>query len=195
MNLNTYFPEGLNYENYIEVTEDALESEIEIDDPKELVQYYAINLQRMRRIHKTFKFNKAQQRRIDANELDFKFLIISEGWCGDASQIVPVVDRLAEALKVECKFVLRDEHLDLMENYKTNNALSIPIIIGVDSEGEELFRFGPRTERGMELLTNFKDNPDRISKEEFHENLQRYYNDNKGEDVINELLDLIDESK
>ncbi len=195
MSLNTYFTEGLSYENYIEYTEDALEAEIEIDDPQELVQYYAINLQRMRRIHKTFKFSNAQKKRIEAIENNFKILIITEGWCGDASQIVPIVERLAEALKVECKFVLRDQHMDLMENYKTNNTISIPIIVGVDQEGEELFRFGPRPARGMEILTKFKENPDRYSKEEFHEDLQRYYNENKGEDTVNELLDLIDESK
>lgn len=194
MNLTEYINKGLSYEDYITRVEDDLENEIENDDPKEYVQYYALGLQRMNRIFKTFSLNPAQETRVKSTSNNLKLLVITEGWCGDASQILPVVEKLANALNVPTHYVLRDENLELMEKYKTNGAASIPIIIGVNDENEEAFRFGPRPQAGMEMLARFKSNPDTYSADDFHEDLQKYYNNNKGEDIVNEILDLIDEN-
>ena len=194
MNLLNYLNNRFNYEQYITRVEDDLENEIENDDPNEHVQYYALSLQRMKRITKTLKISPVLENRIKASQSNFKLLTITEGWCGDASQILPVVEKLANTLKIESKYILRDENLDLMENYKTNKTIAIPIIIGVSEEGEELFRFGPRTQHGMDLLARFKENPEKYSKEDFHEDLQKYYNTNKGVDIIEEILDLVDEN-
>ena len=194
MNLTEYINKGLSYEDYITRVEDDLENEIENDDPKEYVQYYALGLQRMNRIFKTFKLNPAQETRVKSTANNLKLLVITEGWCGDASQILPVVEKLANALNVSTHYVLRDENMELMEKYKTNGAASIPIIIGVNEENEEAFRFGPRPQAGMEMLSRFKSNPDTYSADDFHEDLQKYYNNNKGEDIVNEILDLIDEN-
>lgn len=194
MNLTEYINKGLSYEDYITRVEDDLENEIENDDPKEYVQYYALGLQRMNRIFKTFSLNPAQETRVKSTTNNLKLLVITEGWCGDASQILPVVEKLANALNVSTHYVLRDENMELMEKYKTNGAASIPIIIGVNDENEEAFRFGPRPQAGMEMLARFKSNPDTYSADDFHEDLQKYYNKNKGEDIVNEILDLIDEN-
>ncbi len=194
MNLTEYINKGLSYEDYITRVEDDLENEIENDDQKEYVQYYALGLQRMNRIFKTFSLNPAQETRVKSTTNNLKLLVITEGWCGDASQILPVVEKLANALNVSTHYVLRDENMELMEKYKTNGAASIPIIIGVNDENEEAFRFGPRPQAGMEMLARFKSNPDTYSADDFHEDLQKYYNNNKGEDIVNEILDLIDEN-
>lgn len=194
MNLTEYINKGFTYEDYIIRVEDDLENEIENEDPKDYVQYYALGLQRMNRIFKTFKLKPVQETRIKSTANNLKLLIITEGWCGDASQILPVVEKLANALQISTHYVLRDENMELMEKYKTNGAASIPIIIGVNDENEEIFRFGPRPKEGMEMLARFKNKPDIYSSEDFHEDLQRYYNENKGEDIVNEILDLIDEN-
>lgn len=193
MTLLDFIQKGYSFEDYLERIEDELEEQIELDDPKELVKYYAIGLQRTRRIRKTFKYNQGLEKRIKSIKTDLKFLIISEGWCGDASQIVPVVDILANTLNIESKIVFRDENLDLMEEYNTNGSLSIPIIIGVTPEGEEAFRFGPRPAQAMIFTNRFKQDPDKYSKDDFHEDLQRYYNENNGQDIILEILDSINE--
>ncbi len=194
MNLIEYINKGLTYEEYITRVEDDLENEVENDDPKEYVQYYALGLQRMNRVTKTFQLTSVQENRVKETPNNFKILSITEGWCGDASQILPVIEKLANALNVESKYILRDENLELMENYKTNNALSIPIVIGVAEDGSELFRFGPRPAYGMELLAKFKSSPDIYSADDFHEDLQKYYNTNKGVDIVDEILDLVDEN-
>ncbi|WP_260389078.1 thioredoxin family protein [Weeksella virosa] len=193
LNLETYFKKGISYESYIEKTENQLEEEVENGDPKEFVQHYSMGLQRMNRITKSFQFSDVSLAEIEKASLDksIRLLTITEGWCGDASQIVPVVHLLAEKLGIENRYISRDENLELIERYKTNGALSIPIVLGIDSEGKELFHYGPRPQKGMELLKKFKENPDKYSKDEFHADLQKFYNTNKGEDIIHELLSLM----
>jgi len=193
MTLLDYINKGYSFENYLERIEDELEEQIELDDPKELVQYYAINLQRSRRIKKTFRYNPGMEKKAKSYNADLKFLIISEGWCGDASQIVPIVDNLANTMGIESKIVFRDENLGLMEEYKTNGSLSIPIVIGVTPDGEEAFRFGPRPAKAMEFTNRFKRDPDKYSKDDFYEDLQRFYNENHGQDVISEILEMVEE--
>ena len=141
MSLLQYIQDGYNFEDYLEQIEDELEKQIELDDPKELVPYYAINLKQSREIRKNFRYNPGMEKKAKSYHAELKFLVISEGWCEDASQIVPIVDRLAETIGVECKIVFRDENLELMEEYHTNGSFSVPIVIGVTPEGEEAFRY------------------------------------------------------
>ena len=76
MNLTEYINKGLSYEDYITRVEDDLENEIENDDPKEYVQYYALGLQRMNRIFKTFSLNPAQETRVKSTSNNLKLLRI-----------------------------------------------------------------------------------------------------------------------
>ena len=193
MSLLKYIQEGYNFEDYLEQIEDELEKQIELDDPKELVPYYAINLKQSRDIRKNFRYNPGMEKKAKSYNAELKFLVISEGWCEDASQIVPVVDRLAETIGVECKIVFRDENLELMEEYHTNGSLSVPIVIGVTPEGEEAFRFGPRPAKAMVFTNRFKKDPDKYSKDDFIEDLDRFYLENHGQDIITEILTLIEE--
>ena len=193
MSLLKYIQDGYNFEDYLEQIEDELEKQIELDDPKELVPYYAINLKQSREIRKNFRYNPGMEKKAKSYHAELKFLVISEGWCEDASQIVPIVDRLAETIGVECKIVFRDENLELMEEYHTNGSFSVPIVIGVTPEGEEAFRFGPRPAKAMEFTNRFKKDPDKYSKDDFIEDLDRYYLENHGQDIITEILALIED--
>ncbi|RLZ09175.1 thioredoxin family protein [Faecalibacter macacae] len=193
MTLLDYIKNGYSFEDYLENIEDQLEEQIELDDPKELVPYFAINLKQSREIRKNFRYNPGMEKKAKSYDADLKFLIISEGWCEDASQIVPIVDRLAETIGVECKFVFRDENIELMEEYNTNGSHSIPIVIGVTPEGEEAFRFGPRPAQAMIYTNRFKKDPDKYSREDFEEDLDRFYLENHGQDIISEILELIED--
>lgn len=193
MTLLDYIKNGYSFEDYLEHIEDQLEEQIELDDPKELVPYFAINLKQSREIRKNFRYNPGMEKKAKSYDADLKFLIISEGWCEDASQIVPIVDRLAETIGVECKFVFRDENIELMEEYNTNGSYSIPIVIGVTPEGEEAFRFGPRPAQAMIYTNRFKKDPDKYSREDFEEDLDRFYLENHGQDIISEILELIED--
>ena len=78
MNLIEYINKGLTYEEYITRVEDDLENEVENDDPKEYVQYYALGLQRMNRVTKTFQLTSVQENRVKETPNNFKILSITE---------------------------------------------------------------------------------------------------------------------
>ncbi|MHC8520324.1 thioredoxin family protein [Rossellomorea sp. H39__3] len=65
-------------------------------------------------------------------------IAITEDWCGDAMVNIPILLKLAEAAGIEVKMILRDENLELMDQYLTNGtSRSIPIFIFIDGEGKE----------------------------------------------------------
>jgi thioredoxin-like negative regulator of GroEL len=43
-------------------------------------------------------------------------MVISEGWCGDGAQLIPVFDKMVAESdgKIDMKIVLRDENEELM---------------------------------------------------------------------------------
>ena len=74
------------------------------------------------------------------------WFVLTEGWCKDAAQIVPVLHALAKLnSNIELKVLLRDDNLDLMDQYLTNGKRrSIPRLIAVDPDVmEELSSWGP----------------------------------------------------
>lgn len=72
-------------------------------------------------------------------------LVLSEDWCGDAVNTVPVVARLAElAPNLDLRILARDENLDLMDAHLTGTSRSIPVVIALDDEFREHGWWGPR---------------------------------------------------
>lgn len=191
MNLLGYLEKGISYVQYLEKVETQMNQMQAKGDPKGYVQYYSLGLTRMERWNKTFKLSEEQKSLLKNITPDFQVLTISEGWCGDASQILPIVELIFQELGVEHKIVFRDENPELMDEFLTEGARSIPIIIGVDKEGNEIFRFGPRPSYGMELLKKNKENPEEYSTHQFHKDLQVFYNQDKGASIFNELLEKI----
>ena len=58
------------------------------------------------------------------------WLVISEGWCGDAAHSLPVMNKMAELNpNIEMRVVLRDQHETLMNQFLTNGGKSIPKLI------------------------------------------------------------------
>ena len=77
---------------------------------------------------------------------EWRLLVLSEDWCGDAVNIVPVAARLADSLPALRLHVLaRDQNLDIMDAHLTNGrSRSIPVIILLDQDGMERGWWGPR---------------------------------------------------
>ena len=116
-----------------------------------------------------------------------KILIITEAWCGDASHLVPVFCKLTELNpNFETRLVYRDENLALMEQFLTNGAKSIPIIIVMDEAYNLVFSWGPRPLEMQKRVTEYKKNPDRAY-DDFLNETQVWYNKDKGKSAIIEL--------
>lgn len=78
---------------------------------------------------------------------NLRVIVITEDWCGDAMLNVPILLKLAEEAGIEVRMILRDQNLELMDQYLTNGkSRSIPIFIFIDQEGEERAVWGPRAD-------------------------------------------------
>lgn len=191
MNLSAYFNKGYNYTDYLTKIENQFNELESGNDPEGFAEYYSINLKRIERLNKNFELSDEQKEKLNRIKPKIKILTISEGWCGDAAQIVPVVEKITEELGIEHHIVLRYSNPELMDAYLTNGSESIPIFIGVNEEGKEIFRFGPRPAEGMEILKKAKENPAGYDPDQFHKDLQIWYNKDRGNSIFNELYELI----
>ena len=78
-------------------------------------------------------------------EKGLRAIVITEDWCGDAMLNIPILLNVAEAAHIETRMILRDQNLELMDQYLTNGtSRSIPIFIFIDEEGKERAVWGPR---------------------------------------------------
>lgn len=115
-----------------------------------------------------------------------RLLVIAEDWCGDASNVIPVVARWAETLPgVELRILRRDQHPELMDRYLTDGSRSIPIVIVLDGHFRELGHWGPRP---AELQAWVLAHKDAIPKDERYKEVRRWYARDHGETTIRELL-------
>jgi hypothetical protein len=158
----------------------------------DLVHYTKMNLHRMQRLNKTILLESALIDKIKALDVPQTWYVITEAWCGDAAQNIPIFIKCAEYNPlIRVVLLLRDDNLDIMDQYLTAGARSIPKVIGIDESGNELFVWGPRPAGAQVLFTAFKENP-QGSFTEFVETIQRWYNQDKGLSLQSEFAVLLD---
>lgn len=187
MEIKIFWDKAVSYQDYIKETENRLSNPSDYD--KEYEQYYQLGLQRMNRMYEKYTPNPEQQESLESKKFKGKILIISEPWCGDASQVIPVVEKFFEHNDVRISY--RDQEPSLIDDFLTGGAKSIPVVIFLSDEFEVIGTWGPRPKHGIELLQRYKSDPENFSKEQFYVALQTYYAKNRGLDTIEELLEII----
>ena len=157
-----------------------------------LANYTQLNDRRMRRWDKTLKLTGEHVAKVEELGTKVTWLAITESWCGDASPSLPVMNKLAHLSdNLDFKIVLRDENLELMDEFLTNGARSIPKLIALDAATfSVLGEWGPRPEVARKMVEETKKAHGSIPPE-FKEELQRWYNKDKGNEITQELLKLL----
>ena len=162
------------------------------EQSEDLVHYSTLNETRMNRLDKTMKITEENSLKLTSLKGEYIWLVISEGWCGDAAQLLPIVNKMAVASgKIELRIVLRDDNDDLMNLFLTNNSKSIPIVIVVDKEtGELVGHWGPRPKGAIALIQDYKKEFGVVD-ETAKTNLQLWYLHDKGLSTQQELINLM----
>jgi hypothetical protein len=162
-----------------------------IEQSEEHLTFSILNDKRMDRLDKTLKISEETQNSLDNLNKGFIFLVIAEGWCGDAAQILPIINKVAEASdKIDFKIVLRDENEDLMNQYLTNGSKSIPKVLILDQDNHVIDSWGPRPFIASKMVVDYKALNGSLD-EDFKKNLQIWYNKDKGNNTQDELLSLL----
>lgn len=157
-----------------------------------LTHYSELNETRMNRLEKTIVIADENVQKLQRLQKEYIWLVISEGWCGDAAQILPVIHKMAElSEKIDLRIVFRDENDDLMNLFLTNGTKSIPKLIILDKNTlEVLGDFGPRPIGATQLILDYKKQYGLID-EKGKTDLQLWYLHDKGLSTQKEIIDLI----
>jgi len=191
--MKQYIDKGMSFSEYVSLI-DKLLAEGKTTGPKQseaMLGYGKLNRQRMARLEKTIAAEDVSRAKIAANTRRQIWLVLTEGWCGDAAQNVPAIEKASAASElIETRYILRDENLELMDAYLTNGARSIPKLIALDAGTlEVLFTWGARPAEAQDLHNRRK--AEGIDKSVISEELQRWYNADRGVSVQRELAELV----
>ena len=124
--------------------------------------------------------------RVDALGGHWHLLVLSEDWCGDSVNIVPIVAKLTESVSnMDMRILARDENLDIMDTHLTGKSRSIPIVIVLNQKYAECGWWGPRpsalqkwvVEKGMQL-----------PKEERYKEVRTFYARDHGLTTMTEIV-------
>lgn len=158
-----------------------------------LLHYSQLNDTRMNRLDKTINIPVENIEKLKQIADEQIWLVITEGWCGDAAQILPVINKMAEQnTKIDLRVVFRDENDDLMQMFLTNGTRSIPKLIVLNKETLEIITdFGPRPKEAKKLIQDYKEQHG-IVDETAKTELQLWYLHDKGLSTQNEILEAIE---
>ena len=146
-----YFNNAISYEAYLKnFTNEILEG-----DKSPFAEYLPQNWQRQSRLDRKFKLSDTLLQVVENIDQPLRWLVITEHWCGDASQINPIIHRVAEASngKIDLRFIYRDENEALIDAHLTDGrSRSIPILIQLDDKYNLLDTYGPRPAEAQVLV-------------------------------------------
>ena len=121
----------------------------------------------------------------------WNLLVLSEDWCGDASNTVPMLARLAAAVPtLDLRLLARDENLALTDEHLTGTSRGIPVVIALDGALVERGWWGPRPadlqawvlSEGLKIEDH----------DERYRQVRTWYARDRGQTTLREVLDLLD---
>ena len=162
------------------------------EQSEDLLHYSTLNETRLKRLDKTITVPEEVSAKLKALEKEYIWLVIAEGWCGDAAQILPILNKMAlESNKIDLKIVFRDSNDELMNQFLTNGARAIPKLLIINKElGKVCKHWGPRPQGATDLIKNYKEQFG-IVDEEAKTQLQLWYLHDKGLSVQNEIVEIM----
>jgi len=158
---------------------------------EDFLNYTDLNNARMDKWDKRYELSDELKAALDQLEHQEDWVVLSEGWCGDAAHALPFMAKAAQySDKVRLKILLRDENLDLMDQYLTNGGRAIPKLIRFNVEnGDEMGTWGPRPKPAQQIHLDGK--AEGRPKAEVTIDLQKWYARDRGATIDKELTELI----
>jgi hypothetical protein len=192
--MKSYIEKSMTFAEYLKLIDDLLlEGKTTGENQSEaMLGYGKLNRQRMKRLEKTVELNNSLKEKTQSVKANWIWLILTEGWCGDAALNIPIIEKIAaENPNIETRYLLRDENLELMDKYLTFNARSIPKLICLNAETfEEIGTWGPRPQAAMDYYFEMKH--EGLEKPQMMENIQRWYLTDGNQSIQSEFENLLE---
>jgi len=187
------FDKGLTYAQYLELTEQLVKDGKTTgqDQSEAMVDYTKLNLHRMNRLNKTVSIGEELSEKLRNMTCPIHWALLTETWCGDAAQNVPILAKMAElAPSIELRLLLRDEHLDIMDKFLTNGGRAIPKLIIMDAGMNVIGTWGPRPKEVQDMVKENK-RTGGMPYSEFAKVVQKWYAQDKGVFLQKEMEEVL----
>ncbi len=182
------------YQEYRKIVSDLLNQGLSSgnEQSEDLTNYSKLNEVRMHRLDKTMEIDDIYIEQLLSLKGKYIWLVLSEGWCGDAAQLLPVFNKMALiSLNIELKIVFRDENEALMNFFLTNGSKSIPKLLVLEKESYKVLKnWGPRPNGAAHLIKSYKEQYGKID-ETAKTEMQLWYLHNKGFSTQKEIMDMM----
>jgi hypothetical protein len=138
MKLNDWFQKGMMYQEYVESM--------------------SVNREQMLELYEKVKLSNEQKDYFaQGRKKNWRVIVLTADWCGDAMLCMPILKRIAEVAEFKLSFLIRDENLELMDQYLTGGkSRSIPIFIFIDENGFERAVWGPRSPEVQRMIEEMR---------------------------------------
>jgi len=179
---------GLTYAAYMDLMAEQAAAPVPTDDAEaaERIEFTKLNLHRSGRISRTWRPSgelASLAGRLTGSQL---WMVLTEPWCGDSAQCLPCLAVLAGELPdIELRMLLRDDNLDIMDQFLTDGKRSMPVLVAFDPDGAELFRWGPRPAAAQKVVDEAK--AEGLEKPDMLERLHLWYGRDRGKQLDAEL--------
>lgn len=182
-----YLQKGVSYQQY----KQQMAQDLALNTDLTIKEYIHLNQRRMHRVEKTYSISSELAQQVKNLKHKTYWLILTEHWCGDASQTLPALHAIAELSggKIEMKLAYRDQNPELMNAYLTNETKSIPKLIQLDEHLNVTGIWGPRPSVAQKLVRELKSNP--ATAAGYANELHLWYAKNKQQDLEKEVAQLI----
>ncbi|MCU0371797.1 MAG: thioredoxin family protein [Ignavibacteria bacterium] len=188
-----FFDKAMTFGGFMSLTEKLVSEKrtTGTEQTTDRIELTKLNLQRMKRIYKTTELIPEWKELIEKTDFKLKWIVISEPWCGDNANTIPVLAKIAETARgIELRIILRDENPDVMNEYLTDNTRSIPVLIMLDGEFNEVGVWGSRPAELKNFVKEFKSVPGYDS-DELKKQIQMWYINDKTVSAQKEIYSAI----
>ncbi|MGS2725454.1 thioredoxin family protein [Psychroserpens sp. BH13MA-6] len=193
--INESLEKAISYPEYRQLVRElvAQNTTTGLQKTEAYIGYTKLNDRRMKRWDKTVEIPEKFKERLSHFKRNMTWLVITESWCGDAAHLIPVLNKITELTdNIDLKLVFRDENEKLMDQFLTNGAKAIAKVIMIDdATGEVVNTYGPRPSKATHLVDRYKAEHGKLTPE-FKETLQVWYNKDKGQNIISDMMDLLE---
>jgi Thioredoxin len=186
---------AMSFSDYFKLTEYCVDNNTTTgpDKTAERIEATKLNRARIKRIDKQTVLIPELEELLKNFSSELYWIVLSEAWCGDSAQCVPILSKIASAApNITLELVLRDENLELMNNFLTNGTKAIPKLLCYDKQtGELIGNWGPRPAAIQEKVNAYKIQNPEATHDVFVKELHTWYAHDKGESLQKEFVSLL----
>ena len=179
----------MTFQEYLDYFEQILASPKDFDpyQDEDYLNFTKLNWARMNRWLKRFEPNDAVKNLISSITEPQHWILITEPWCGDAAHTAAQLYQIVRNNpNIDFDIELRDSAPFLIDDYLTDGSKSIPKLVIRNDVGHDKLIWGPRPAKLQELFVQLKSEGKGM--EEIKEIVQKWYNDDKGQALQEELV-------